>query len=288
MQKQSAGLQEVYRLYLFTRSLSGIESIMKDAAAAAACASARTAESLRSRFVLPLADMIAKFDMYQRLVEHVMDFAKLPEFVVSARHDPELKELEDEVHELTEAAQNLAASAGRTWASFVDVRLDRHPQHGFMFRSTKGEDERQLRANNAKVRVLSILKTGCYFTTPELESLGGRVVDVEAEYHSKQRALVAKAVETAATYIPLAESAACLVAELDVLTAFATAAAVAPTAYVRPTMLPRGSGVMRLSKARHPCVELMDNMSFIPNSYDLITGQSQFQIVTGPNMVRPT
>jgi hypothetical protein len=40
-----------------------------------------------------------------------------------------------------------------------------------------------------------------------------------------------------------------------------------------------------LNDARHPCVELMDNVNFIANSYNLIEGESNFQIMTGPNMV---
>ena len=40
-----------------------------------------------------------------------------------------------------------------------------------------------------------------------------------------------------------------------------------------------------LRKARHPCVELMDNVSFIANDYDLVESSSNFQIITGPNMV---
>jgi len=82
----------------------------------------------------------------------------------------------------------------------------------------------------------------------------------------------------------VAESASRLVAEIDVLVSFATVAALAPVEYVRPTVLPKGSGILRLRKARHPCVELMDRVDFIPNDYDFVKGDSQFQIVTGPNM----
>jgi DNA mismatch repair protein MSH2 len=91
-------------------------------------------------------------------------------------------------------------------------------------------------------------------------------------------------VDTAATYMPVAESASRLIAEIDVLVSFATVAALAPVEYTRPTVLPKGSGVLRLSKARHPCVELMDRIDFIPNDYDFVKGDSHFQIVTGPNM----
>jgi DNA mismatch repair protein MSH2 len=38
-----------------------------------------------------------------------------------------------------------------------------------------------------------------------------------------------------------------------------------------------------LKNARHPCVELMDSVSFLPNDYDL-NEQSSLQLITGPNM----
>lgn len=108
-----------------------------------------------------------------------------------------------------------------------------------------------------------------------------------------QRALVAKAVETAATYMPVAEAASALVAEVDVLAGFATAAALSAAEYTRPILLKAGTeaeaeeGAQKLviRGARHPCVELMDSVgAFIPNDYCLQKGQSNFQIVTGPNM----
>ena len=39
-----------------------------------------------------------------------------------------------------------------------------------------------------------------------------------------------------------------------------------------------------LLEARHPCVEAMDDMSFIPNDVVLRREASNLQIITGPNM----
>ena len=44
------------------------------------------------------------------------------------------------------------------YASFANVNLEISSQHGFVLRTTKGDDERELRANNSKVRIISILK----------------------------------------------------------------------------------------------------------------------------------
>jgi hypothetical protein len=42
--------------------------------------------------------------------------------------------------------------------------------------------------------------------------------------------------------------------------------------------------VCLLRGARHPCVELMDGVDFVANSYDLRSGDKEFMLITGPNM----
>ena len=83
-------------------------------------------------------------------------------------------------------------------------------------------------------------QTGLNFTTPQLESISGRYKDIEEEYQSVQQSVIASAMETAQTYLPLVEAVCDLLAELDVLAAFASAAAAAPQEYVRPVIHPAG------------------------------------------------
>lgn len=56
-----------------------------------------------------------------------------------------------------------------------------------------------------------MLKNGVHFTTPALKELACRYKEARREYEEKQAGLVGKAVETAATYLPLVESASGLV-----------------------------------------------------------------------------
>ena len=69
---------------------------------------------------------------------------------------------------------------------------------------------------------------------------------MQTEYEEQQAVLVTQALDTARTYLPVVEAVAALIAEIDVLASFATAAAVAPGVYVRPTIMKRGSGVIHL------------------------------------------
>lgn len=73
------------------------------------------------------------------------------------------------------------------------------------------------------------------------------------------------------------------VGAVDVLLSFATAAIAARIPYVRPNLHEPGSGVLKLSKVRHPCLEQQDSISFIPNSVEFDRDRV-FYVITGPNM----
>jgi hypothetical protein len=119
-------------------------------------------------------------------------------------------------------------------SSFADVmKLEKSSQqHGFILRTTRGEDERQLRQNNPPhVTILSILKNGTHFTTTSVleKRIAERfmtIIDREYEEEKQENIVVVKeeALETAIiimTYLPpppliIIESVAVLlVSELD-------------------------------------------------------------------------
>lgn len=54
-------------------------------------------------------------------------------------------------------------------------------------------------------------------------------------------------------------------AQLDCLLSFAVAAISAPICYTRPNMFPEGHGILELKQLRHPCLELQEDVTFIPN-----------------------
>ena len=306
--KGSAGLGEVFRLYMFTRSLSALSAALdeclqdggdrqksEEGTFTYSGKFAQQKQTLHTKLFAPIQELSRKFAMYQQLVEHVVDFDELPDLVVNCRHDPTLQEMRQEKDSLTTQAQAELSKAQNGYARFADVKLDSNNQHAFFLRTTKGDDERQLRANNASVKVLSLQKNGVHFTTDSLQRISSRVADIDREYQHQQKALVIKAVETAATYMPLAEAASALVAEVDVLAGFAVAAALSATEYTRPVLLePTTAGSsaaaaapekINIRQARHPCVELMDSVSnFIANDYVLEKQKSNFQLITGPNM----
>lgn len=67
-----------------------------------------------------------------------------------------------------------------------------------------------------------------------------------------------------------------VLAQLDVLVSFAHVSVSAPIAYVRPKILDKGSGILRLVETRHPCLEMQDDVAFIPNDVDFQNGNLIF------------
>lgn len=54
--------------------------------------------------------------------------------------------------------------------------------------------------------------------------------------------------------------------------------------YVRPKLHKEGSGILKLKKVRHPCLEAQDSVSFIPNDVSCSQDDKIMHIITGPNM----
>jgi hypothetical protein len=171
MQRKKAGLPEVFRLYMFAKALPKITStlsIMHSEAMLSAdpdpdrdsgSISSTIADSLQTKLLLPFKALSSKFSLYEQLVEHVLDLGQLPDLVINSKHDQELTGLREEIDGIEAEAQGLWRQArdGQGLGS-VDIKLEDSLQHGFIPRSTKGDDERAIRAANPSVRIISILK----------------------------------------------------------------------------------------------------------------------------------
>ena len=62
------------------------------------------------------------------------------------------------------------------------------------------------------------------------------------------------------------------------LSSLAHVAVNAPEPYVKPSMLEKGSGSLVLQDARHPCLEVQDEVSFIPNDIEMEKGNKNYRL----------
>ena len=122
------------------------------------------------------------------------------------------------------------------------------------------------------------------FSTPRLRKLSDERQALDRSYAAQQKHLVERVVDVAVSFADVLLQASALLAQLDVLAAFADLAANAPATYSRPQLLPKGEGTIELRGSRHPCVEVQDGVEFVPNDCVLERGTSWFHIITGPNM----
>ncbi|KAK5131161.1 MutS-like protein [Meristemomyces frigidus] len=226
------------------------------------------------------------FIKLQEMVETTVDLDALDnhEFIIKSEFDDGLRIIRKKLDKLRYDMDKEHQSVGKDLNQDTEKKLflENHKVHGWCFRLTR--TEAGAIRNKKQYQECSTQKNGVFFTTTHMTQMRREFDQLSENYNRTQSGLVSEVVNVAASYCPIIEKLAGVLAHLDVIVSFAHVSVHAPTAYVRPKMHPRGTGNTILKEARHPCMEMQDDISFITNDVSLIRDESEFLIITGPNM----
>ncbi|KAH8551569.1 muts domain V-domain-containing protein [Umbelopsis sp. PMI_123] len=280
-QRGFASLQDAVRIYQVIIKLPGLQ----------ACLEGYTGDddfkSLIDRvYISKLKEHAKDLEKLQEMVETTIDLEAIAdhEFIIKADFDEDLLDLRQQINdararmdkEHLKLADKLRLDADKK------LKLEKHNIYGYCFRISRA-DSGAIR-NKSEFIEYATQKAGTYFATTTLKELNNTWMDHTNQYEKKQNSLVKEVIGIVATYCPIMESLGSLIAHLDVIVSFAHVSVMAPIPYVRPTLHPIGEGNVLLEEARHPCLEVQDDVAFIPNDVKLVRDESEFQIITGPNM----
>ncbi|KAK5061008.1 MutS-like protein [Exophiala bonariae] len=279
-QRKQANLEDVVRTYQVVIRLPGfieaLETVVDE----------QYQVPLEEEYTSKLKDLSNFLGKLAEMVETTVDLDALDrhEFIIKPEFDDDLRIIRAKLDKVRNAMDAEHRRAGKDLNQDLDKKLflENHRVHGYCFRLTR--TEAGCIRNKSNYQEISTQKNGVYFTTKALQEFRREHDQLSDTYNRKQTGLVTEVVSVAASYTPVIEQLAAIIAHLDVVVSLAHVSVHAPTAYVRPKMHQRGTGDTILREARHPCMEAQDDISFITNDVELKRNESSFLIITGPNM----
>ncbi|CAN6611513.1 DNA mismatch repair protein Msh2p [Trichomonascus vanleenenianus] len=279
LQKRAAKLEDVVRIYQLVIRLpdfvAALEMMQDD----------KYKEAFENNYASKLRELSGQFANYKNLVEYAVDLNAIDnhEFRVRPDVNDELRELRDTMNQLRGEMDDIyQETQDKLGMDHKKLKLEEQKVYGWCFRLTRN-DAKCLK-DHSGFQELSTQKGGVLFTSSALRAASKGYSQCSSDYDMKQSMMVSEVVATAAGYCPVLEELSTVLAHLDVIVSFAHVSAFSPTPYVRPKMHPRHTGNTVLKEARHPCMEAQDEVNFIPNDVELVRDESDFLIITGPNM----
>lgn len=280
-QRKKASLEDVVRAYQVVIRLPGFigtfEGVMDEA----------YRDPLDAAYTTKLRELADSLGKLQDMVEQTVDLDALDrhEYIIKSEFDSSLRILRKKLDQLDRDIKAEFIVAARDLGQEPEKKIfleTNHKVHGVCMRLTR--QEAGCIRNKSGYQECSTQKNGVYFTTKKLQAYRREYDQLSQNYNRTQSSLVHEVVQVAASYCPLFERLAGVLAHLDVIVSLAHCCVHAPEAYVRPKIHPRGEGQTILREARHPCMELQDDVQFITNDVELTRDKSSFVVITGPNM----
>ncbi|KAG2066034.1 DNA mismatch repair protein [Suillus decipiens] len=280
--KSIASLEDVVRAYQVVLKLPGLLEALEGVQ----YEHEEHKELIDEIYIKPFQVVNDNLVKYGEMVESTLDLEELENhnYAIKPDYDERLQTLADKLVEIRDGLDAEHRATGKDLDFDLDkkLHLENSQSYGYCFRLTKNDAKAILR--NSKYIELGTVKSGVYFTTKKLKALSTDHQETTQEYQRTQSGLVKEVVSIASTYTPVLENLDHIIAHLDVIISFAHVSVNAPEPYVKPKVLEKGTSGLILRDARHPCLEVQDDISFIPNDVEMVKGEGEFQIITGPNM----
>lgn len=237
----------------------------------------------------PLKQHLEPIAKFQEMIESTIDLESYYEnndYMIRVEFNEELYSIKEKLNQLRDAIKkiHLESADDLKFDPEKKLKLENHHLHGWCMRLTRN-DAKTLR-NNKRYIELSTVKAGIFFSTKELREISQETSSLEKEYERQQSSVVKEIVQITLTYNPVMEKLSHVLANIDVLNSFAHVSSYAPIQYIRPNMfaLDAKERKTRLIGSRHPVLEMQDDLIFISNDIDMEKAESEFFIITGPNM----
>lgn len=273
--RKKANLEDIYKLY---QAVSYIPTILH-------ILDGLNNSAVKSILHDPLKDALKDLTNFTKMVEQVLDFSEVDEkkFNIRPDFDEDLTVLKNELDEVEEKMRReLLRVCADLKHDDKTIKLEFVSHIGYHFRMTL-VNEQALRSKGNHYRIIDAVKGGVRFTTAKLEEFNSDVSEKKEEFEEAHKKIVEEVIRIALGYSSAFMNMNQLIAQIDVFTSLATAAISAPTPYVRPEMLAEGSGILKLTKVRHPCIELQDDICYIANDLNFEKEMTNMYVITGPN-----
>lgn len=305
-------LEDVVRLYQLVVALPELVSVLKltvEEETTASDSSSSSSALIKEYWLSPIEQFYESLVKLQELVETTVDLSPLSnglsslfnDFNIKPEFDESLITINDKLTATVDKIKECHSEVGDDLCIDTEkkLKLENHAQHGWCFRVTRG-DSAILRNSSLSLKKyieLQTVKAGIFFTTKELRTLSQQYQDFSSEYNSKQKELIKEILVITLTYQNVLNQLAMVLAHMDVLAGFAHAAIFAAIPYVKPILHPLAASddksgpefearKLKLDAARHPILEVQDDINFIANDVRLGRNSEEkpFNIITGPNM----
>lgn len=285
--QKNGNLEDVLKIYQFAQMVPVISDLLKQ----------KTEEVDSNDLMIlvkevlldPMLENANPLEKLKELVETTVDleaYEETNEFMIKVEFNEQLSIIRTHLDELKDAIRTIHLDTADDLGFDPEkkLKLENHHLHGWCMRLTRN-DAKALRQHKKYIE-LSTVKAGIFFSTKELKNIAEETSELQKKYEQQQASLVKEIVSITLSYTPVLEKLSVVIAQLDILCSFAQVSSYAPIPYVRPKMYPLNdqNRTTELIASRHPIVEMQDDVTFISNDVKLVQGDSEFIVITGPNM----